>query len=317
MNIIRYRHFFLFFSGALVALSVLALIFWRLTLGIDFLGGTLWEVGLRTDPEAEQARYGAGGERLTAVELKDFFEKNLGLKDVSVSPSENQRFLIRLPHLGEVEHQSHLGQLKFKYPDLEEVRFDAIGPAIGKELRQKAVWAIILVLFGISFYVTLAFRKVSRPIKSWKYGMITLATLFHDVMIPVGLFSVLGRFGGVSADINFVVAVLVVMGFSVHDTIVVFDRIRENLLSVRQNLNFAGLSEIIGGSVSQTATRSVNTSLTLILVLLALLFFGPSSLWYFILTILVGVTFGTYSSICVASPLLLLISGTKKSSHAL
>ncbi|MBI5731753.1 MAG: protein translocase subunit SecF [Candidatus Magasanikbacteria bacterium] len=306
MGIIRYRRFFLFFSGAFVALSALALIFWRLTLGIDFLGGTLWEVELKT-----------GDERLTAGELKDFFEKNLGLKDVSVSPSENQRFLIRLPHLTELEHQSHLGQLKFKFKDIEEVRFDAIGPAIGKELRQKAIWAILLVLFGISLYVTFAFRKVSQPIRSWKYGAITLVTLFHDVMIPLGLFSVLGYFRGVSADINFVVAVLVVMGFSVHDTIVVFDRIRENLLSFRQNLNFEGLRDVIGRSVSQTMTRSVNTSLTLILVLLALLFFGPSSLWYFILTILVGVTFGTYSSICIASPLLLLMSGAKKPSPAL
>ena len=183
----------------------------------------------------------------------------------------------------------------------KEKKFSSIGPTIGAELRRKSIFAIVAVLFAISFYIAWAFRKVSEPVKSWKYGVVTLITLFHDVMIPTGLLVVLGIWRGVEIDSNFIVALLVVMGFSVHDTIVVFDRIRENLLL---NRNRHKLDEVINYSVKETMVRSINTSLTLVLVLLTMLFFGPESLFYFILTILVGTIFGTYSSIFVASPLL-------------
>ena len=159
------------------------------------------------------------------------------------------------------------------------------------------------MLIGISLFIAFAFRKVSRPIRSWKYGVVTLVTLFHDVVIPAGLFAYLGRFYGVEADTNFIVALLVVMGFSVHDTIVVFDRIRENLLLGREG---AGLAEVVNKSINETLARSINTSVTLVLVLVALLLFGPATLTYFVLAILVGVILGTYSSIFVASPLLVI-----------
>jgi len=221
--------------------------------------------------------------------------------------------IARMEAVSEADHQRFLTFLKQKFGAVEEQRFDTIGPAVGKSVEQKAIWAVLLVLVGISLYVTFAFRKVSYPIKSWKYGAITLVTLFHDVLIPLGLYAVLGHFFGVEVDINFVVAVLVVMGFSVHDTIVVFDRIRENLLHYRQNVDAAGLETVINKSVNETMVRSINTSMTLILVLLALVFLGPVSLKYFIITILVGVTVGTYSSIFVASPLLFLVSRVQKS----
>jgi len=171
-------------------------------------------------------------------------------------------------------------------------------------LKTKAMWAIVLVLIGISLFIAWAFRKVSEPVKSWKYGIVTLITLVHDVSIPAGLLALLGYWKGIEIDTNFIVALLVVMGFSVHDTIVVFDRIRENL-TLNRGRKF-DLGDIIRFSVKETFTRSVNTSLTLILVLVVLLAFGPPSLFYFILTILVGTIFGTYSSIFVASPLLYL-----------
>jgi preprotein translocase subunit SecF len=160
------------------------------------------------------------------------------------------------------------------------------------------------VILGISLYIAWAFRKVSAPVKSWKYGIVTLVSLFHDVSIPAGFIAILGKLKGVEIDTNFIVALLVVMGFSVHDTIVVFDRIRENLLLKRGSK--VDLGAIVNFSVNETFVRSVNTSLTLILVLIAMLFFGPPSLFYFILTMLVGTVFGTYSSIFVASPLLYL-----------
>jgi preprotein translocase subunit SecF len=316
MNIIGHRNIFLGISSILVLVSIVAIAVFGLRLGIDFVGGTLWQLRItRTDADFT---------RTNAEEIKNFFEVDLGIKNIGVFSAENQSFLIRLPHLTEEKHQKYLSELKDKFglresasslresAPVEELRFDTIGPAIGKELKQKALLAIVMVLFGISLYVTFAFRKVSYPVKSWKYGIITLITLFHDVIIPVGLFATLGYLMGVEVDINFVVAVLVVMGFSVHDTIVVFDRIRENLLNSRQKIDFLSLGQIINSSVNQTMARSINTSMTLILVLLAMFLLGPTSLEYFVLTMLVGVTVGTYSSIFVASPLLLLISGLKR-----
>ncbi|MEK7641173.1 MAG: protein translocase subunit SecF, partial [Patescibacteria group bacterium] len=162
-----------------------------------------------------------------------------------------------------------------------------------------------LVLLAISLYVAFAFRKVSKPVSSWKYGIITLITLFHDALVPAGMFAVLGRLLNLEVDTNFVVAILVVVGFSVHDTIVVFDRIRENLRIAGSNVG--DFSSLVNSSINQTFARSINTSLTLILTLVALYFLGPAALQYFVLTILVGVVMGTYSSIFIASPLLTVV----------
>ncbi len=168
----------------------------------------------------------------------------------------------------------------------------------------KALWALGINLFAISLYVAYAFRKVSYPVSSWKYAFITLITLFHDAIIPVGLMAFLGHFKGVEIDTNFIVAVLTVIGFSVHDTIVVFDRIRENL---RKAGTLKGnFGDLVNTSIHETFARSLNTSLTLFIVLVALIVLGAGSLYYFILTILVGTVVGTYSSIFVASPLLVL-----------
>lgn len=310
MNIISHRAIFFLVSGILILASVTAFAVFGLKPGIDFTGGTLWQITItQTSADLTQA---------SAEEIRKFFEVDLGVKNITVSPADNQSFLIRLSHISEGEHQRYLEALKIRVNPrgnpresalIEELRFDSIGPVVGKELQSKAIWAVILVLLGISLYVAFAFRKVVYPIKSWKYGIITLLTLFHDVIIPAGMLAILGHYLNVEVDIKFIVALLVVMGFSVHDTIVVFDRIRENLLIHRQRYVF---SDIINQSIKQTFARSVNTSLTLVLVLLALLFFGPASLQYFILTILVGTIVGTYSSIFIASPLLFVTSRSKE-----
>jgi preprotein translocase subunit SecF len=182
----------------------------------------------------------------------------------------------------------------------EERRFSSIGPTIGAELKQKSIKAIIIVILGISLYIAWAFRKVSQPINSWRYGVVTLIALFHDLIIPIGLFAYLGHFYGVEVGANFIVALLVILGFSVHDTIVVFDRIRENLKRYSQ-LNFVSL---VNQSISETLVRSLNTSLTVLLTLAALYFFGGESLKYFMLALIVGIFSGTYSSIFIAAPLL-------------
>ncbi len=291
MNIIHHRKIFLSISGLLVLTGIVVVFVFGFRPGIDFAGGTLWQIKLTTN-----------GQQLTTDGLASFFEDELGINNAVIFPADNGSFLIRFGHISEEEHQNYLNSLEEKIGKVEELRFEVIGPAIGKELKNRAFWAVILVLAGISLYIAFAFRKVSYHIKSWKYGIITLVTLLHDIAIPAGLFAVLGWKTGIEIDTNFIVALLVIMGFSVHDTIVVFDRIRENLLSQRGGLELAG---VINSSINQTIARSINTSFTLIVVLLALFFFGPITLKYFILTILVGTALGTYSSIFVASPLLL------------
>lgn len=293
LNIIGHKNIFILVSGTLMGAAILAIILFGFKLGIDFQGGTLWQLK-------------ASGEAPVVGEVQKFFAEELKIEGAIVNfDSGTNVFLVRLPALGEADHQEYLFRLSEKIPGIEERSFQSIGPSIGARLKNRSLWAIVLVLVGISLYIAFAFRKVSKPISSWKYGVITLVTLFHDVLIPAGLLAVLGKTTGLEVDSNFVVALLVIMGFSVHDTIVVFDRIRENL---SRGLGKANFAETINQSINQTMRRSINTSVTLILVLVALYFVGPENLAYFILTLLVGVTLGTYSSIFVASPALLLTS---------
>ncbi|MEK7608538.1 MAG: protein translocase subunit SecF [Patescibacteria group bacterium] len=285
-RIVQNRRVFLAISAILIVASIAAVAFFGFREGVDFKGGTMWQ--FRTgDGDINKAQ-----EVLTA-EFKG--------TEVKLSYASDGSVLARFPEIGEADHQRALAALQARFPAFEELSFQSIGPSVGAALRNRSLLAIVLVLIGISLYIAFAFRKVYQPISSWKYGFVTLFSLFHDVAIPAGLLSVLGRYEGVEVDSNFVVALLVVMGFSVHDTIVVFDRIRENLLKDRGREDF---SDVVNTSINQTLARSINTSLTLILVLLALYFAGPASLEFFILTLLVGVTTGVYSSIFVASPLL-------------
>jgi len=183
---------------------------------------------------------------------------------------------------------------------IEEKRFDSIGPVIGGELKTSATLAIIIALIAMVFYIGWAFRKVSYPVSSIKYGITATIALFHDVIITIGVFSFLGHFYGVEVGLPFVAAILAILGYSVHDTIVVFDRTRENLL----RSGISNFEEIVNGSVNQTITRSVSTSYSVFLVLLCMYLFGGESISYFVLALLVGIFFGTYSSIFIASPLL-------------
>lgn len=301
INVIRYRYIFLGVAALVVAAAIVALATLGLTLGIDFHGGILWQLAIPSGP--------------AAAEVEQTLKTSAGLPEVKVTRDATaNRYLIRLP-AGEIETADILAGLREKYPAAAELSFQSIGPSVGEELRRRAVLAIVFVLVGISTYIAFAFRKVQRPVSSWKYGAVTLLTLFHDVIIPTGLLAVLGYYGRVEVDGNFVVALLVVVGFSVHDTIVVFDRIRENLAhpfaaaKILGAKGGGGFGEIVNASVNQTMARSINTSLTLIIVLVTLYFLGPLALRYFILTLLVGVSVGVYSSIFVASPLLYLWHG--------
>lgn len=288
-RILKYKTFFLYFSLAMILAGAVSVLVFGFKLGIDFKSGSLWQLGIpNTNPE----------------QVKEFFVTELNLGEVNVAyDSANQTYSMSFREISEADRQTYLRTIQERFgSEIQDLDFLTISPSVSTKLRQKALWAIGLVMVAISLYLTFAFRKVSRPISSWKYGLVTLVTLFHDVVIPVGLFAFLGYLWGITIDTNFVVALLAVMGFSVHDTIVVFDRIRENLLIYKDKLK---LSEIVDKSILATIHRSINTSLTVVLVLVALYFMGPSSIRLFTLAILVGVINGTYSSIFFASPLLL------------
>ena len=286
MTIIGVRKITYTVSGALVAASVLAIAIWGLRLGIDFTGGSLMEIEF----SASRPESGKISERLGV----------LNLDNAVIQPTGERGVIIRLPDLDEVRHEQ-VKRALLPLGEFQEKRFDSIGPTIGAELKRKSIWAIIVVMIMIIAYIAWAFRHVSHPMQSWKYGIAAVIALIHDVTIPTGVFAVLGRLYGVEVDTLFVTALLTILGFSVHDTIVVFDRIRENLKKFLSKGNF---EEVVEKSIKDTVSRSINTSLTVMLVMLALYFFGGSSTKFFSLAILIGVGFGTYSSIFIASALL-------------
>jgi preprotein translocase subunit SecF len=290
-DIIGKKYLFLGISALLFIAAVVSIGVYGFKEGIDFVGGTSWQVRIAKNPSAEA--------------VGDALKKKFALQEVIAVPEPTTKSIIlRLPELNEAMHADYRIALEKEFGAVEELNYETIGPAVGNELRQRSVWAFLGVLIAISLYIAFAFREVSRPVSSWKYGFVTLATLFHDAVIPLGLVAYLGHAQGIEVNTNIVVAILVIIGFSVHDTIVVFDRIRENIrLEKSSSFNFAAL---VNRSMNQTMIRSVNTSLTLILTLAALLLFGSANLFYFVLVILVGVVMGTYSSIFVASPLLVL-----------
>lgn len=291
-SLLKHKNAILITSVIVVAVSVTSVLIFGFRLGIDFTSGSLWQIRI---------------EETSAGEVRSFFIDELGVEQLNMSFDEaNNVYAITLREISEDERQNFLGKLDAEFTGVESLEFSTISPSISSELKRRATLAIIFVLVGMSSFIAFAFRKVSEPIKSWKYGIITLITLFHDVAIPAGIFAILGTVAGIAIDTNFMVAMLFVMGFSVNDTIVVFDRIRENLLISKIEKKRMSLTEIVDKSILETVARSVNTSLTLIVILVALFFLGPISIKLFVLAILIGTIAGTYSSIFFASPLLLL-----------
>jgi preprotein translocase subunit SecF len=284
INIIQNRKYYFLISGILIAASVAALFIWGLKFGIDFTGGSLLEVAFQD----KIAPVGEVQEKLVS----------LGVKESVIQPIGEKDLLLRLPVLDEIKHQEVAKEL-FKSFGAEEKSFESVGPTLGREMRTKAFWSIVIVLLAIISYIAFAFRKVSYPVASWKYGVNAVIALAHDVIIPLGLFAVLGRYLNVEISGALVAAMLTILGFSVHDTIVVFDRTRENLFKYRDTLE-----NIVNRSVNETLARSLTTTFTTILALLAVYFFGGESVRYFSLMLIVGISIGAYSSIFIASPLL-------------
>ena len=212
--------------------------------------------------------------------------------------------IVKTRFLSEEEHQQLLDILRTNYEQGEqkvlEQRFETIGPSVSAQLKQRSMKAVVVVCIAIIIFIAYSFRKVSKPIASWKYGIIAVIALIHDVTITAGVFAFLGRFMNVEVDIPFVVALLTILGYSVNDTIVVFDRVRENL--IRRNAEH--FDETINFAVNETMARSINTTLTTLFPLATLFFFGGETIKYFSLALWIGIFLGAYSSIFVASPLL-------------
>lgn len=297
----RYQHLFFILPAALVAASLIALMVWGLKPGIDLVGGSLLQVS-----------YPDGRPTVAAVEgaLHD-----LSYGEVRIQPSESNDYILRQRELTPEEKTALMGRLG-SLGSVEEVQFNSIGPSIGEELLNKAWIAIVLVALSIIAFIAFAFRHVSKPVQSWKYGIVAIVTLIHDIILPLGLFAYLGYARGAEVDALFIVALLTILGISINDTIVVFDRIRENLRLKEEADSSESFASVVEHSVMQTLTRSINTSMTVIIMLVALFIWGPDATTNFALTLIVGMVAGTYSSIFLASPLLIQIEKWQKKQAA-
>lgn len=287
MKILKYTKYLLALSVLIVIFGVGSLGLFGLKLGIDFTGGSVLELAFNKTYDLSKVR-----EVLTAQKIEKF----------SLQTTDNNGLIIKTAELNKETRDKLNVELKKQVGDFEEKRYENFGPVVGKELQRNALFQLVLVSLGIVLYIAYAFRKIQKPITSWQFGVAAVVALIHDLLVVLGFFSLLGHYKGVEIDSLFVTAMLTVLGFSVHDTIVVFDRIRENLkIYAGETLEF-----VVNHSVAQTVVRSLNTSLTVLFVLLALLLFGGETIYYFVLALFVGIITGTYSSIFVASPILVL-----------
>jgi preprotein translocase subunit SecF len=337
MNIIKLRKFFLPFAGTLTVVAILLWIMWGLNLGIDFTGGSLLEIEYLQDrPTVNDFKSQLADLNLQGLRVQSIGDKGYVLRfqntgediheqiinklngqdanaqpatEASPSSTDNNGITIEAADqasgaaLSGIQVETSAGTVTPGAAPVTqkivEKRFDSIGPAIGTELKTKAFYAIILVVIGIIIYIGIAFRKVSYPVNSWKYGVAAIIALIHDIFVTVAIFVVLGKFFGFEINTPFVAALLTILGYSVNDTIVVFDRVRENLHKYEGDFE-----EIVEKSIWETMARSINTIVTVELALLALLVFGGGVINDFVLPLLIGIFFGGYSSIFIASPVI-------------
>lgn len=283
-------------SIILTIIAIVVTVMFGLRLGADFKGGSIIEVAFQNSPP-------------TAPDVEIALKELSFVANPVVSPAGTSGIIIRLDTLNEQDHQALLKSLGDKFGTLQERRFNSIGPTIGDELKQKSITAMIVLLIVIVIYIAFVFRKLSIVISPWAMGVSTIAALIHDLAIPVGIFALLGHYYGVELGAVFVAAALTILGYSVSDSVVVLDRMRENILRFGRKEDFATL---VHKSVMQTLTRSLNTTFTTLLSLFAVYFFGGETIRYFALALIIGIGLGAYSSIFVASPILIWWEGRKR-----
>jgi preprotein translocase subunit SecF len=290
MFVVKYKNIFFILTAVIIAVSIFFIFYDGLNLAIDFTGGSVLEIRLADDPGKDKVE-----EALHSIEGSTFIVRSL----------ENGGYNIRSQSLGEEERALALDALTFGGEvSVQEEKFSSIGPVISRELDTKAIYALLVTSIGILFFIAFSFRKVSKPVSSWIYGLTAVVALGHDIIVPTGLFAFLGVATGAQIDLLFMVALLTILGYSVNDTIIVFDRVRENLKINQEKGKNESFQDTVGKSLNQTFMRSINTSLTTILVLIALYFIGGEATRNFSLVLIVGVIAGTYSSIFLACPLL-------------
>lgn len=285
LNLMRFKYVFFGISLLVIIPGVFSLVRFGLRPSIDFTGGTLLEVQTQ-NPDR----------------VKTTFVDN-GIEVSSVQKTGSNTYLFRTKEIDRKKKDQILSTAKNSDGAIVEVRFETVGPVIGKELTTKALYSVGLASLAIILFISYAFREIPRPYSSWKFGIAAVIALLHDVLVVVGIFSLLGHFYGVEVDSLFVTALLTVIGFSVHDTIVVFDRIRENLRKTAGKVSF---TQVVNESLVQTLGRSLTTSLTVLFTLLALILFGGETIRWFVVALFIGIFSGTYSSIFNAAPLLVL-----------
>jgi len=282
INFTKYRKVFFLFSGTIIIASFILLFLFGLKPGIDFTGGSILEIEYINNRPSNQ-------------EIKDKL-KDFHLGDFSIQPTGEKGVILRMKDIDQETHQ----RIVEKLGEIKELRFESIGPTIGKELKEKTKVVIILSLLAMLLYIAFAFRKVSRPIKSWQYGIVAILILCHDLLIPLAVFSFLGKYSGIQITIPVVVAFLTVVGYAINNVVVVFDRIREIILKTRLET----FEEMVNLAINQTLSRQLNTSLTTLFPLLFIYFLGGETLKYFALALILGIIAGTYSSIFLAGPVL-------------
>lgn len=290
MQFMKYKWWYFAISLLILIPGVYSLIRYQLKLAIDFTGGTLLEIQI-PQPKSE-------------VSTQKLAEISQG----QVQAASDNTYLLKLKTIDASEAGILKNQIAQEYGEVIEKQFETVGPVIGRELTRKAVLAVFTASLMIVIYIAWSFRSVPKPYSSWKFGLSAVIALLHDVFVVLGIFSLLGHYLGVEIDALFVTAMLTVIGFSVHDTIVVFDRVRENL----PKMPGQSFEKIVDFSLAETLVRSLNTSFTVILTLVALLLFGGESIRWFVVALLVGIISGTYSSIFNAAPLLVLWETKKK-----
>ncbi|RJQ27789.1 protein translocase subunit SecF [Candidatus Parcubacteria bacterium] len=285
INIIGNKNLYFIISAIVIVPGLISLFLFGLNLSIDFTGGSRIEYQISNIKDQKEFN-------------KVINDQNVNL--VSVKKSSNNLYTLRTNIIDQKKYKQITESIKKKYGNVKELSFETVGPVIGSETKNNALKAVLVASVVITLYIAFVFRQVSKPVASWKFGIAAIIALLHDILIVIGIFSLLGHFFKVEVDSLFITALLTVMGFSVHDTIVVFDRIRENL---KKNISFS-FEEVVNNSILETFNRSLNTSLTVALVLVSLIVFGGESIRWFIAALLIGIISGTYSSIFSASPIL-------------
>lgn len=287
LDIIGKKKIYFLISFIVMIPGIISLFVNGLNLSIEFTGGT-----------RSTYQFAKPVDSKTTENIRDVYDQQ-NIHIATLQTSGNEVFLRTNP-VDEKKNRVLLQELRKKHTDIKQESFETIGPTVGKEITLNALKAILISSLLIVLYIAWTFRKVPKPTSSWRFGIAAVLALIHDVILLIGLFSIFGKLFNVEIDSLFITALLTVMGFSVHDTIVVFDRIRESLLRT-SGVSFA---QTVNDSILQTFTRSLNTSITSLLVLFTLLLFGGESVRWFVIALLIGITSGTYSSIFNAAPIL-------------